>query len=341
MSLVGIIANPSSGKDIRRLVSDATGLDNHHKANIVRRVLRGLAAISTFAPTEPAAISRVLLMPEPAGIGHTATSGLDFPFSVRPLAMPYFGCAEDSFEAARRLADDKADVIVVLGGDGTHRLVAKACGNIPLVPISTGTNNVWPRQNEGTLAGLAAGLIATGLVPPDAATRRTRRLDILRDGEPFDAALVDVAACDVPVPGARAIWDVDRIRQLVLALAHPGVLGLSSIGGGLPPPTGSERGGLALEIGDGGDTVLAPIAPGLVLPVPVRTFRWLEPGETVDITHRPGTLALDGERETIVGRDDHLAVRLEADGPIMVDVPATLELAAAAGCFIIPGAASA
>ncbi|MFP6769666.1 MAG: hypothetical protein VB859_15930, partial [Planctomycetaceae bacterium] len=154
-------------------------------------------------------------------------------------------------------------------------------------------------------------------------------------------ALVDVAACDVPVPGARAIWEVDRIRQLVLALAHPGVLGLSSIGGSLPPPTGSERGGLALEIGDGGDTVLAPIAPGLVLPVPVRTFRWLEPGETVDITHRPGTLALDGERETIVGRDDHLAVRLEADGPIMVDVPATLELAAAAGCFIIPGAASA
>ena len=46
MPLIGIIANPSSGKDIRRLVADADGIDNQHKANIVRRVLRGIAAIA-------------------------------------------------------------------------------------------------------------------------------------------------------------------------------------------------------------------------------------------------------------------------------------------------------
>ena len=51
---------------------------------------------------------------------------------------------------------------------------------------------------------------------------------------PIDMALVDVAACDIPVPGARAIWDIERIHQLVLSMAQPGVLGLSAIGGSLP-----------------------------------------------------------------------------------------------------------
>ena len=35
----------------------------------------------------------------------------------------------------------------------------------------------------------------------------------------------------------------------------------------------------------------------------------VEPGETVAITFRPGTLALDGERETTVGQDDDQATR--------------------------------
>ncbi|GIT28225.1 MAG: hypothetical protein Ct9H300mP1_02710 [Planctomycetaceae bacterium] len=43
MPLIGIIPNPSSGKDIRRLVVGADGIDNQHKAKIVRRVLRGIA----------------------------------------------------------------------------------------------------------------------------------------------------------------------------------------------------------------------------------------------------------------------------------------------------------
>ena len=330
MALIGIIANPSSGKDIRQLVADATGIDNRHKASIVRRVLRGIASLPN------AGVSAVALMPEPAGIGHLAVDGLELPFPVQVLDMPFHGVAEDSTEATRLLVDRQAAAIVVLGGDGTHRLVAKACRDVPLVPISTGTNNVWPRQNEGTLAGIAAALVAGGLVPLDETSRQTRRLDVCRDGEPIDIALVDVAACDIPVPGARAVWDVERIRQLVLAIANPGVLGLSAIGGSLPPPADSPRRGLALDIGPGGQRVLAPIAPGLVVTVPVRNVRWLDPGDSVAITHRPGTLALDGERETTVGPRDDLSVRLSSEGPWMVDVPKTLELAAAAGCFIMP-----
>ena len=43
-ALVGIIANPASGKDIRRLVAHGSTFDNNEKINIVRRVLLGLDA---------------------------------------------------------------------------------------------------------------------------------------------------------------------------------------------------------------------------------------------------------------------------------------------------------
>jgi len=43
MTVVGIIANPASGKDIRRLVAHAATIDNRGKVSIVRCALIGLA----------------------------------------------------------------------------------------------------------------------------------------------------------------------------------------------------------------------------------------------------------------------------------------------------------
>ncbi|GIT59723.1 MAG: hypothetical protein Ct9H300mP19_16710 [Dehalococcoidia bacterium] len=59
------------------------------------------------------------------------------------------------------MVEQGVDCIVTLGGDGTNRVVAKGCLEVPLVPISTGTNNVFPPNTEGTLAGIAAGSVAT------------------------------------------------------------------------------------------------------------------------------------------------------------------------------------
>ncbi len=53
--LVGIVANPASGRDIRRLVAHGTVFDNNEKTAIVRRILIGLAAVG---------ITRVAYMPE-------------------------------------------------------------------------------------------------------------------------------------------------------------------------------------------------------------------------------------------------------------------------------------
>ncbi|MHB9090146.1 MAG: ATP-NAD kinase, partial [Chloroflexota bacterium] len=44
MATVGIIANPASGRDIRRLVAHGSVFSNNEKVNIVRRILLGLDA---------------------------------------------------------------------------------------------------------------------------------------------------------------------------------------------------------------------------------------------------------------------------------------------------------
>ena len=55
MVSVGIIANPSSGKDIRRLVSQSRVVSNQEKINILKRIYAGLAA---------SGVRNVLLMPD-------------------------------------------------------------------------------------------------------------------------------------------------------------------------------------------------------------------------------------------------------------------------------------
>ena len=65
---VGLIANPASGKDIRRLVAHASVFDNEEKRNIVRRVILGAAA---------AGADRFLAMPEPNQLIESAVDGLE------------------------------------------------------------------------------------------------------------------------------------------------------------------------------------------------------------------------------------------------------------------------
>ena len=43
--VVGIVANPASGRDIRRLVSGASVFDNAEKGSMILRVLTGLGAV--------------------------------------------------------------------------------------------------------------------------------------------------------------------------------------------------------------------------------------------------------------------------------------------------------
>lgn len=288
-------------------------------------MLAGLAA---------AGIRRVRFLPDSYRIVERAVDGFHPDVEVEPLPLAVDYTVEDTVRAAGLLAEGGAACIVTLGGDGTNRAVAKACGEVPLVAIATGTNNVFPQMVDGTLAGIAAGLIASGRVPSTLA-RRTKRLEIWLDGALADIALVDVAISRHPFTGARAIWDPSMVHELVLARAEPGCIGLSSIGAHLCPLGREDERGLHLVL-SGDEPVSAILAPGMIRTVLIRRWRALQCGHAVAIALRPCTVAVDGERELHIERAGWLEVRLTDRGPRLVDVREVLWYAARAGLLRSP-----
>src|SRR5437763_300560 len=325
--LVGIIANPASGRDIRRLVAHGTVFDNNEKTAIVRRVLVALEAVG---------IRRVAYMPEhDFGILPRALTALNdhtFSLEAAPLEMPVLGTSADSTRAAQQLAALGAGCIITLGGDGTNRAVARGCGAVPLVPISTGTNNVFPTFLEGTIAGMAAGLVATGHAGQNA-VHRAPRLAVLINGEEIESALVDVVLSSVPFVGSRAIWDLSTVSEVVLSRVAPATIGLSALGGALldEASKGVERPGMHIRLGPGGPQLLVALAPGLIEWVAVNKYQRLVMNDVVRFLPGAGTVALDGEREIELSPKSVVEVQLCADGPFVVNVPAALEGAASGG----------
>jgi hypothetical protein len=319
VNTVGLIANPAAGRDIRRLTAHASIVPNHEKAAIVRRVLHGVAA---------AGVDLVMYLADNAGIVTAAIGGATPPVPMRALPHRAHGLATDSTEAARMLAAAGVGAIVTLGGDGTNRAVAAGCGDVPLVAISTGTNNVVPTMVDGTVAGLAAGLVSGGAVPAEQVAPHNKRVEVTA-GETTDFALIDAAACVDPFVGARAIWDPGRVRALVLTRAAPWSVGLSAIGGQLDAVGPDEPAALYVELGPGHE-VKATIAPGVVATVAVADWRRLELDEPVSLGAGACTVALDGERELIV-HDSLATAAVTRAGPRVVDIRATLQAAAASG----------
>ena len=238
MSLIGVIANPESGKDIRRLVSAGSIAGSTQKVRVITRLFTGMAA---------AGVKRAVMMPDIYGIGREARENYSrsrkAPMEIEFLDMELTRKEEDSQTAAEMMAGLGVDCIVTLGGDGTSRLVARGCGSIPMLPVSTGTNNVFPYTMESTIAGLAAGLFCSDFSEvPEALTRR-KRLDVMNGSEVVDSALVDIAVTTDSDIGSKAVWDLRTVKQIVQSCASLRDIGLSSIGGvffniGLDEPRG-------------------------------------------------------------------------------------------------------
>lgn len=325
--LVGIIANPASGRDIRRLVAHGTVFDNNEKTAIVRRILLGLDATG---------IRRVVYMPEhDFGILPRALSelhGYTLQLEASPLDMPVLNTSADSTRAAQLLVDKGAGCIITLGGDGTNRAIARGCGSVPLIPISTGTNNVFPTFLEGTIAGMAAGVVAGGL-RGESTVRRAPRLEVHINGTAVESALVDVVISSLPFVGSRAIWDLSTVREVVLSRVAPATIGLSALGGALLNSSNERdvQRGLHIVLGRGEREVLAPLAPGLLRWVGIASYSRLSTDDVVRFQPGNGTIALDGEREIELADTSVVEVKLCSDGPFVVDVPAALAAAARAG----------
>lgn len=318
MATVGIIANPASGKDIRRLVAYGTVFDNQEKVNIVRRILLSL---------EAAGVDRVLYMPDYYGIVTKAAAGIScghtLSLEIEPLDMVMTCMQQDSMEAAKLMRGAGVGCLITLGGDGTNRMVAKGCGDIPLLPVSTGTNNVFPVMVEGTIAGLAAGIAARRKETGASQIRRAKKLILYKNGQPADIALVDAVVINDVFAGSRAVWKPESLLEAVLTRGEPHNLGMSAIGGVLTPISPTEPRGLVLKFG-GSLSVLAPMAPGLIAPVAIKSHAVIEAGQSVQIEARPCVIALDGEREVEVVPGDDVRIELTLAGPLVVDIKAIL-----------------
>ena len=225
------------------------------------------------------------------------------------------------------MAGEGVACIVTLGGDGTNRAVVKGNASVPLLPISTGTNNVFPDMVEGTIAGLAAGLVAKRLVPLSEVASTHTRLEVILDGKMVDLALVDALVYDSVFVGSRAVWDMDKVRTVFLNRAEPENIGISSIGGQIHPVGPADPMGLCLELGVNGRAVIAAVAPGMIREVLVSAQSVMQIGEEFKIRLAPSVLALDGEREVEIRRGQQAAIRLGEAGPTVVDVTRTMKAA--------------
>ena len=339
-AVAGIVANPLSGRDIRRLVAKASVFPTAEKANMVQRMLTAFGA---------AGVERALLSTDLGGISAAVLRGLrtrratDPPWPAVEFLEPerITQTARDTVTAVREMGAAGARVIVCLGGDGTARVAASACGKTPLLAVSTGTNNAFPRMREATVAGLAAGLLAAGKVAPEPPhVRRAPVLEVTAAGR-TEIALVDVAVTAAGHVGSRAIWDPATLTELYCTFAEPDGIGLSSVAGLLCPSPRADPDGVALRLGAPADcptVVRAPIAPGLVADVGVHDWQPLTAGTTHRVRAGRGVIAVDGEREIeFRAADPAPAVRLRSDGPWCVDVTAVLAAAARAGSFINDG----
>ncbi len=344
---VGLVANPFSARDIRRVIANAASLQITDRANIVLRVLACLGACG---------VSEVLAMPERAGIRAHVERGIERARNaggerfapLRHLELPVTGTVEDTRRAVRAMVAEEVAAIVVLGGDGTHRAVAMDCGRTPIACVSTGTNNAFPDHREPTVTGLATGLAVTGQVPPGVAYASNKRLLVSINGAESHPALVDVAIVAERVVGARALWRPESLRELYVTFADPGVIGLSAIAGFLDPVGRREPEGMMVEMeapaaddpppgGAGPVEIAVPIAPGWLRTIGVRGWSRLPPGAPRTPRLRAGMIALDGEREVGFGEEDEVSVVLEPDAVRTVDVPACMDYAARNGLFRVGG----
>lgn len=329
MGIVGVVVNPLAGKDLRRLVSAATHTSDGAKIGIVRRVVA--AAAETGA-------SEILLARDRHRLAERAVEGLDAP--VRLLDDDLTDTRADTVAAAASFWKEGAGAVVALGGDGTCRDVAIGWPDAPLIAISTGTNNVYPTSIDGTSAGTAAALIALEHIRLGDVSQRTKRVVIRCTDDGFgvgfdDIALVEAALINTTFVGARAVHDPQTIRAVVAAIAHPASTGLSSIAGRLAPCSTHDDHGVFVRIGSGERAVRVPLAPG--------SFATLDIAETrelpllLDVTlSGPGVLAYDGERDRRLGSGAVVRLHIDRNGPCLIDVSRTLNLAAAARRFDAP-----
>lgn len=324
---IGIVANPASGKDVRRLVARASVFDNREKCAIIRRALSGAinAGADQFAYLDDSHNIAGGALDELAELGET--------FDAITVPSVQTSSVLDTIHGARALKEHNPIVTLILGGDGTSRAFVKGWRDSVLLPLSTGTNNVFPRMSEATVAGAALGVVAAGIVSLEEAAIPVKIIDVEIEGEEPDIALIDAVVTRDQFIGSRALLDGDAILRILLTRAEPTAVGMTSVGGLIHPLPEEEDAGLHMTLGRGGrKKVHAPIAPGMYETLRLKKVETVSFDDVVEFKG-PCVLAFDGEREREIQKGQKVRMRVSRAGPSVLNINKTMHLAARRKAF--------
>ncbi len=323
MTSIGIIANPASGKDIRRLVSHATVIDNGEKTNIVERIILGAQALG---------VERVYIMSDFHNMGNRVKKDLtisrELKCEIVVLDMVNFNSMKDTLNATEMLEKNKVGCIVTLGGDGTNRAVAKVLKDTPIITVSTGTNNVYPVMIEGTIAGMAAAAVASNRFDKSAYALKDKIIEIYRDNQLVDIALVDAVISNDAFIGSKAIWEMESVEKIFVTRSHPASIGFSSIVGCKKTILPEDDFGAYMNVNTNGSSYMAPVAAGVLEPIVIDEPVMIGFNDEFEYqADDSGTIALDGEREIEFKKGQSLIFKISRSGPYHVDVLKALQIA--------------
>ena len=319
---LALCVNPMSGRDVRRLAARAANMTHEAKRDIVARVAAGADAVG---------ITDIYLAREPFRIAEGALELMPLNANVHIVDIPLTNTAKDTTAAMHLFKEAGCHTVVSLGGDGTNRALVHADSEIDLVPISTGTNNVFPALMEPTLGGMVAGLNALGKTAGMPESLRPRaKVAHLQTPTQKDIGLIDVVLLRRDHVGNLLPFDADRLDSMLLTRAEPNSVGMSPIGGFIDPVYAHNDCGLWVQMGRDGQIVRAPLSPGHFRDVAVSHTRRTEFGEVLTF-NGPGVIALDGDRDHMLREGETASVTLRRDGPRILNVEGIMRWAVGAG----------
>ncbi len=341
---VGILVNPMSGRDVRRLAAHASNMTHETKRDIVARIAAGADA---YGATD------IFVAKEPFHIAVAAVAHMGLSARLQVIDNSITNTALDTENTVRDFLNAGCTMIVSVGGDGTNRAIARVldkarreglanAADAHLIALSTGTNNVFPTLAEPTIAGMVAALMARGDLAESCSTRRAKVLHVSgrrasdKAHEVPDVGLIDAVLLRRDHVGNLLPFDPARIERILLTRAEPGAVGMSPIGGLIEPVSAAEDQGLLVELAapgaadEGVRTFKAPLSPGLLRTVAVKSVTRIPFDVSVPMSG-PGVLALDGDRDHKLLEGHALNVKIRRDGPRMIDLEAAMRWAVAQG----------
>lgn len=309
-----------AGRDVRRLAARASTVTHEAKMDCVARIAAGADAMG---------VDEIFIVREPFRIAERALEWMRLNAKVTLLDVELTHDLSDTARAIEAFRDHGVDHVAALGGDGTHRVIAKTAPDLYLVPLSTGTNNVFSLTVEATIAGEVVALGAKRQLPQDRLCRRAKVAKLTIDSHVQDIGLIDVVRIEDDFVGNYRPFDPVKLREMVLTRAEPDAIGMSPIGGLMEPVSADDDCGLYVKFGKG-HTRRVPVSPGYFRDVHISQTSKL-PFECRCELESAGLIAIDGDRLHRIESGQRVSVEINRNGPHVYDIAASMRFAAEHG----------